>query len=228
MVRPILRVVVVMLLCGSTAVVLLAQPPGKKDRGKDKASADKPMTTDPALLDAYRDFIKKVEGVAADYEKNKQPDKAKDCYEEILRLAPEYTKAKDKVKYLTELEYTADHKVAEVLANDEWQDSGISVSTGKPIRISATGTWTISFTQKVGPAGVEVPDGMRDMNPGELAGFIGANPKEGKGKPFAIGEKLDLTPEHSGKLWLRMFCPAVGKNTGKLTVQISGTFERSK
>ncbi len=208
------------------AIVACAQP-GKPKNNKPPEPT-RPISTDPKILSAYRDFVTTVEGMAADYEKNKQNDKARECYEEILRIVPDYPKAKDKVKFLIEKEYTVDSKVAEVQANEDWQDSGISVVPGKPIRITASGTWTITYTQKVGPTGIEIPGGMRDMNPGELVGMIAATAHDAKEKTFSVGEKLDLTPDHGGHLFFRMFSPSVKQNTGKLTVQISGTFERSK
>ncbi len=217
------------LLAGLSSILTTsAQAQPGRQRDNKPSAAGKPMSSDPKVLSAYSTFVSTVEGYAAEYEKNKQTEKARACYEEILRIVPDYPKAKEKVRLLTEQEYTADLKVVDVQANEEWQDSGISVVPGKPIRIVASGAWTISYTQKVGPAGIEIPGGMRDMNPGQLVGMIAATPRETNQKTFAIGEKLDTTPEHAGHLFLRMFSPAVKQNTGKLTVQISGTFERSK
>ena len=61
---------------------------------------------------------------------------------------------------------------------------------------------------------------------GALMGVIiqvGNNGQPGKpGRPFAIGEKREVTPKETGLLFLRVNAPAGNKNSGKLKVLISG------
>lgn len=200
---------------------------GPRD-GRDREPRQLP--TDPKLLEIHRDFVTKAEKLASEYEKSRQPGKAKTCYEEILRLVPEYSVAKTKIAQLAEDELKADRKVFEVLANKDWQDSGIQVIAGKPIRIMAEGSWTFNMSHKVTPAGMEVAKHLRDFNPGALIGIVDTgNAKDNKdAKPFEVGDRTDFIPKQNGRLLLRMYDSDPSDNVGKILCTIMGTFERGK
>lgn len=192
-----------------------------------------PLPTDPRLLDIHREFVRKADRLAAEYEKAGEYDKARDVYIEVLRLVPTYTPAVEKMNRLHEQLATAERVVVDVFADREWQDTGISVIQGKPVRIQARGEWTFRMTYKLPADGVEIPEKLRDFNLGALVGVIDPdNPKEidedneEAAEPFLIGSKFEFDAPISGRLLLRMYDSDTADNAGKLSVEIKGTFKR--
>jgi len=219
----------IVLLSLSTVGPILAQGPNRGDRserakdGDDKPPKPKPLPTDQRLLALHRDFVIKAEKLAADYERQKDPAKARACYEEILKLVPDYPKARQALAQLIEREATADRKVLDIHSNRDWQDTGVIVVEGKPVRIVTEGSWTFNMSHKLSPTGMTIPKELRDFNLGSLIGVInGGNPKEVK--PFFVGERLEFIAERSGRLMLRMYDSDVSDNVGKISVEITGTF----
>jgi hypothetical protein len=225
------RLVVLTLLLAATSVGwVLGQPPGVVRRPAETTAAQtkdkaRPLPPDPRLLALHREFVQKAEKLAQEYEQKRDFDKAKACYEEILHLVPDYPAAKSALATLIEREFTAEKKVVDVHANRDWQDTGVVVVQGKPVRIKASGTWTLNMSYRLTPAGISIPEELRDFNLGSLIGVIaGGDPKAIK--PFLIGEGTEFVAERTGRLLLRMYDNDVNDNVGKITVEISGSFGR--
>lgn len=206
-----------------------AQPPKQQtpNNKKDEKAEARPLPKDPKLLAFHHDFVKKVEKLAADYERGDQAEKARACYEEILKLVPEYGPAKEKLGRLLERELTAERKVMDVHANREWQDTGVIVVPGKPVRIAARGTWTFKLSHELSPKGMQIPKELRDFDLGALVGIIVTNQKPDELKPFLIGDGIELVGEQPGRLLLRMYDTDPSDNIGKISVEITGTYAKS-
>ena len=92
----------------------------------------------------------------------------------------------------------------EVWANLEWQDTGVVVSSGQSLEITAEGTWSHGLEDPVRPNPYG-PNGTNKFEPkallptariGALIGRIGT------GQPFLIGEHASLVVQENGTLQL--------------------------
>lgn len=217
---------------------LLAQQPGRPQAGRQPQpqakngknnKADEVKIDDERLIELHRQFITSVEKLATEYEKKGELEKARHCYEQVIRLLPQYTPAKEKLDGVKTREATAEKKVIDIFANKEWQDTGLTVGEGKPVSIKATGTWKIRIDYDLGPDGVEIPPELRDFNIGALVGMIVTNPSstDPKENPvFAVGSSKSFTASQTGRLFLRMYDAEPKDNVGKLSVEITGSFEK--
>ncbi len=179
---------------------------------------------DKRLSALHLDFIKKAEKLASEYERAKQPDRAVAVYQEILKLVPDEPRAKQRLDRLRQFEATAGRKVFEVQANRDWQDTGVRVIAGKPLKLAASGTWTLNLSSELGPTGLEMPKVLKDFNLGSLVGMID-DPTAKEAKPFVIGAAKDLNVEQSGPLLVRMHDPDTSDNRGALMLEITGRFD---
>jgi len=221
LVRSTLAIVVVF----SFVLPLAAQP----KRGRDGDKEDKvKIITDPELMELHLDFVKKTEKLGQKYEKEKNWSRAKDCYEQILKLAPQYPPAKAKVEQLLQMEAQAQSQVIVLAANEKWKDTGIILLEDRPVTIRATGTWTFRLTGEVGPAGLKIPEDLREFDPGCLVGMIVppevSDPKKDL-KPFMIGQEKQFLAPRTGRLFLQMYDNDVRDNEGELTIEIRGTYQ---
>lgn len=209
------------------------QKDDSEDDEEEKEEEPVPLPSDPRLLDIHREFVRKAGDLATEYEKAGEYDKARDVYIEVLRLIPTYTPAMKKMNEIREQLATAERVVVDVFADREWQDTGIDLIQGKPVRIQARGEWTFRMTYKLPADGVEIPEKLRDFNLGALVGVIDpSNPKEidedneEATEPFLIGSKFEFDAPISGRLMLRMYDSDTKDNAGKLSVDIKGTFKK--
>lgn len=192
---------------------------------KDKDGEFK-VPTDPRVVDAYEKFIKDMEKVALDYERTGQSDKAKEVYQDMLRVVPVYSEAKSKLDKIKGKELTAEKKVINLQVNQGWQDTGLDCVEGKPVVILADGEWTFRLTKKVTPDGIEIPKDLRDFPLGALVGII-VSPDDKENRPFLVGSKLEITAKKSGRLKLCVYDNEPDDNQGRLNVTVSGTFATS-
>lgn len=227
-----IRTLLVVGFCGLVVGTMLAAKPNKGQRGpKQSSSQDQeeeeqdPLPDDPKLLELHKEFVVKVEKLAKDYEKNRDDDKARACYEQILKLVPGYPNAREMLARISEREATAEHKSMDVVANKAWQDTGIDLIEGMPISIVAEGTWNFRMVHELGPDGMEIPKELRDFHLGALVGMVTSEGEEDP-KPFYIGAGTDFFAESSGRLWLRMYDSDNSDNSGKISVEIQGTFDK--
>ena len=200
-------------------------PTNPDDPPPEPPSPPAVLVTDPKFKTVYTEFINRAEKLAEEYEKGKQYDKAKASWEEIARLVPEYAKAKQMVEAYNQREAVADKKTVEIQANKDWQDTGVTVLPGKPIHITASGTWTFVLSSVISPDGIEIPKELRDYPLGCLVGIIQTtDPKDAK--PFVVGKEKSLVGDKGGKLLLKMYHTNPVENKGKLSVDIQGTFAK--
>jgi hypothetical protein len=205
--------------------------PGNNNPGNQAGEAPKarPLPEDERLLALHRDFVKKAETLAKEYEGDKDWGKARAVYEEILKLVPQYASANTKRDEMLSREATAKTVIVNIKANDGWQDTGIELLPGRPIQIAATGTWTFLLEVETNAEGITIPKELKDFNPGCLVGFItngNVDPKEAK--PFVVGPEKQMIEEQGGRLYLRMYDVDPSDNKGFLKVEIRGTFKQEK
>jgi hypothetical protein len=171
--------------------------------------------------------VNRAEKLAEEYDKGKQFDKSKACWEEILRLLPDHPKAKQMIEGYNAREAVADKKTVEILATKEWQDTGVIVLPNKPVHITANGKWTFTLSREITAEGIEIPKDLRDFPLGSLVGVIKTDDVKDP-KPFIIGADKSFVADKPGRLYLRMYHNSPSENKGKLSVDIQGTFEKGK
>jgi len=201
---------------------------GQAGRGGNNAQP-KPefkLPDDPRLIEMHKTFVLGVEKLATEYERTNQIDKARSCYEEILRLVPTYTPATEKLAGIQQREATAERRSMDVYANKGWQDAGLNIVAGKPVSVKSSGIWTMKMTYNLPPDGIEIPKELRDYPLGALVGKIGTSPTDEEGKVFLIGSSTSIIADRDGRLFLRMYDSDPEDNIGKLTVSIEGTFKK--
>ncbi len=152
--------------------------PNGNPKPEKREKADKPQSDTPAppadkqLTALHNRFVSEAEKLAKQYLKTKQPDKAMAVYEEIFKIVPENEVAQEALGSLKKYETTARHLTFEVQANRDWQDTGIRVIAGKPLKLVATGTWELNMSHELGPDGLEMPKVLKDFKLGSLIGRI--------------------------------------------------------
>ncbi len=205
-------------------VMVNRNPQGKEN--EENKGPDYPG--DPQLLKLHQEFVVKTAKLARDYERQQDIEKARECYERILKLIPRLPEAEQALAKIKEKQLNAEKKKMVVNANSAWVDTGVDLIAGKPVAIEANGIWTFRMSNDLGPDGMEIPEELRDFNLGSLIGMIntGGDPKEMK--PFLVGSSIEFTPEKGGRLFLRMYDSDPSDNAGKLNVEIHGTFEKGK
>ncbi|MEX2558657.1 MAG: hypothetical protein WD403_02030 [Pirellulales bacterium] len=217
---------------------ILAQRPGQRNRpnaagrpnpAAQQRQAEEPkrpeLPDDPKLLELHRDFVVKAARLAKDYERGNQIDKARACYEQILKLVPGHPDAEEALANIQQKEATAQRRTIEVHANKGWQDTGVVLIAGKPVSVHAEGSWSFRMSHQLGPDGMEIPEELRDFNLGSLVGLVAAGDPE-EARPFFIGSSKEFRAPLSGPLMLRMYDSDPSDNAGKLSIEIRGTFER--
>ncbi|HUY88383.1 MAG TPA: tetratricopeptide repeat protein [Pirellulales bacterium] len=209
----------------TTGIPIFPQPDAGK--GKEKEEEKGPdLPSDPELMKIHAEFVAKTVKLAKDYERKKDIEKAQECYERILKLLPRLPEAEEALAKIKTKQLNADKKKMTVNANSGWQDTGVDLLEGKPVAIQVAGNqiWMFRMSQEVGPDGMKIPEELREFNLGSLIGKVetGGNPKDIK--PFLVGSGAEFTPEKSGRLFLRMYDADPSDNTGRLSVEIHGTF----
>ena len=198
-------------------------------KGNNKQAKDEVKLEDPRLIELHQQFIGSVEKLAGEYEKKGELEKARHCYEQVIRLVAQYTPAKEKLDGVRTRESTAERKVVDIFANKEWQDTGITVGEGKPVSIKASGQWKIRIDYDLSPDGIEIPKELKDFNVGSLVGMIVTNPtsQDTKDNPvFSVGSSSAFTAKQTGRLFLRMYDADPKDNIGKVSVEVTGSFEK--
>jgi hypothetical protein len=210
------------------------QDPTQANNGQpaqDEPTEEIKLPGDPKLLELHKQFVLNARKLGDEYVQRGQFDRARACYEEILRLVIKSEVDTAKLEEIKAMQGSKDKKVFDVLASGDWQDTGVILAQGVPAVIKADGTWKFRLSNdSLGADGMEIPKELREFNPGALIGMIeDGNAKDPKDhKPFFVGEKLEFVPEKTGRLLLRMYDSNPGDNTGKLTVQISSSFANGK
>lgn len=200
---------------------------GQGQRSGNDKPRESSLPSDPKLLKLHRSFILDAEKLASEYERGKDFDKAKTVYGEILKLYPQHQLARAKILAIMEAEANADSQVLTIAGDAGWQDTGINVIEGKPVRIRATGIWTFRLSINLPPEGMKIPKELREFNLGSLIGAVGT-PQDKELEAFAIGKEKALMPKKSGRLFLRMYDISPNDNAGEIKVEVRGSFERAR
>lgn len=206
-----------------------------RNRGKDTSGG---LPNDERLLKLHRDFVLNAQKLAAEYERKKDYEKAKVVYGEILKLTPKYRVVREKLDALIEREATARKATFTVAADKGWQNTGIKVIKGKPVKIRASGSWTFTLTARLSPDGMAIPKELQKFKLGSLLGVIqptersattpskkGRRKSEGP-KPFSIGSETSFVADETGVLFVSMYDNMHDDNRGVLKIEVQGTFER--
>ncbi|MFI4876746.1 MAG: hypothetical protein ACIALR_15455, partial [Blastopirellula sp. JB062] len=205
------------------AFLLLTSPSFAQGRGRGQASAPaEPTIQDPRLLKFQREFVDKAEDLGDEYARKQEWAKAKSVFVEILKLAPQYQGAQDKLEAINRNLIGSNRRKLVLNANRDWHDTGITVQKGALLRIATEGTWTFVFEGDAD--GIEPPRELRDLKLGSLVGYVAAAGDK-KPRPFSIGKQKDLIAPASGRLFLKMFDVDNSDNQGTIAVEIGGEFE---
>lgn len=202
--------------------------PGRGPGAREEAEAPKTiLPEDEKMRELYLDFFAEAKKLAEQYERENKPDKAREVYSDLSRMFPSYKQAEQKLAELDEREATADRKTVTIAGNVRWQDTGIMVTEGKPLRFSTDGRWHMKLDVDVDGNGLASND---ELVPSARLGSLVGQIIVGKGeKPvtFAIGKEAEIRPSVSGRLMLQMNDADLSDNGGRLTVIIQGTFKRN-
>jgi hypothetical protein len=122
---------------------------------------------------------------------------------------------------------TANSLDVKVDGTNRWFDTGMDVTAGDKLQITATGTCDFTDSPGVGPAGAPRgwKDTLRDLSVpsagrGALVGQVG---NDRAATPFAIGAKGTITVLASGRLYLGINQDSYFKPTGTYNVHIDRT-----
>jgi hypothetical protein len=197
--------------------------------GQPQPPAAAPLPNDDRLMALHRRFVQDAEKLAAEYEQKKQLDKAAAVYREMLKLVPAYKSAQESLNKIETIEANTNQISVSIEAKDWWQDTGIRLIEGKPIKMAAQGTWNLKLQHDLGPEGIDMEKLPKGCNLGELIGVIvqpGDDPK--KMKPFAIGSKHSMVADRAGALWVAMCDFDHKDNSGHIVLTCVGRFEVAK
>ncbi|MCH8828912.1 MAG: hypothetical protein IID45_04970 [Planctomycetes bacterium] len=207
------------------------QSRSSKSRKKSSRSRKKSKKT-PSLkaLDvraqrARQTFIREAYETSRLYEKAGQYDRSKLMLSAILKLDPSQTAIKAKIKQLDEMLLASNKLDIEVDTSRGWGLARVRVFKGRKIRIQSEGNYRFVTSLVVGPVGFPSKkpakgDMAAGIPTGALMGLIAA--KGNTGKPFLVGNGLELTPKTDGFLFLNVNVPPGAKCSGKIRVRITG------
>lgn len=202
----------------------MSQPPANRRNPPQKKPQ---LPSDPQLLGLHKEFVAKAEKLALEYERKEQFDKAREVYESMVRLIPNFSAAEAGLQRILANQRVQDRKLVSVAANQMWQDSGVNLQIGMPVHTDVKGSWKVVY--ETGPKGIEIPKEFQQRDSriklGSLIGVVVNSPAELKdAKPFLIEHGKDFNANKSGRLFLRMFDVDHTDNDGKMLVMIHSTF----
>jgi hypothetical protein len=203
-----------------------AKPNSESQGGDSKSDPD--LASDPRIQDLQKDFVRGAARLAQEYERKKDLEGARSCYEYILRVVPNHPAAKEALDRIRGDELTAEKVKKQIKAAEDWQDTGVNVIANRPIKIHAEGRWTFKLEAEVDANGWEIPEELKDFKLGCLIGKIVTSGNPDDNAPFEIGKEKEITPDAPGRLFLRMFDSDPRDNKGILSVEINGTFKKGK
>lgn len=214
-----------LMVIGATATLIMGSIGGGL-----VAQSSKQRDLEKSEQDIVKDFVTRFGRLALQYEQSGSSDKAKHALGMILKVAPNDETVKRQMDRIEKQELSENRKVVKVLAQQSWQDTGLVVSAGKPVAISAQGQWVFKMSRSVGPEGMDVPEEMKRFPLGALIGVVdpsGGNAESKKERqrfqPFLVGSQDVITPNASGRLFLKMHDTDESDNAGQLVVTVSGS-----
>ena len=88
------RRMIAILIVTTITCAAMAQSPGNRRSAKPLKPQKKPsLPDDPQLLGLHKEFVVKAEKLGVEYERKKQFDKAREVYESMVRLVPNFAAA---------------------------------------------------------------------------------------------------------------------------------------
>ncbi len=218
--------------------------PGQGEQNRDRernTPAANPLSearsspTDAKFRQVHQEFLRSGMDVVNEYMTNadrsrdsavrrSEHEKAKVVCQQLLRIEPNFTPAQQMLERIKALESQAESVTFDVEANQNWQDTGVRVFVGKPVRLTVEGQWNLRIDVPVGPDGLELPREVSRFKLGELVGVIFAGSLRDV-EPFSVGQGKEFVAERSGALYLKMNGLDPANNSGKVRVRIEGTFE---
>ncbi len=182
-------------------------------------------------------FVNGALRLAIQYEAQGNYDRAKQILHTVLKVTPQEKRAQQLLERIEEQELSQNRVTIRVLANKDWQNTGLVVFAGRPVSFEAQGQWIFRMSRSVGPEGMQIPEEWRKFPLGSLIGIVQpiAGPtapgkkrekKPATPKPFLIGAKRVHVPDVTGILFLRMHDTEPSDNAGQVVVTISGYVRR--
>lgn len=230
---PSFKSVSMICLCvAAVCTVFLTTGYGQR-RGRDSAVPQAVRTSELKKIDSKAskvedEFVKEAYGIATEYEKAGDLERAIEYLEAMMKIKPELQGAKQKIDELKDEILSANDFDIDLPASPTWSPPVAYVRAGKPFRIRSAGTYKITLSEQVGPKGFPASDLQKhmiaDIPAGKLIGIVhDPNIKDKKpGNPFEVGEEKEVNPKESGYLFLRMNLPTEARCTGSLQVRLSG------
>ncbi len=170
-------------------------------------------------------FVADAQKLAKQYLKTRQPDRAVAVYRRDLEDCSRRPGGQATTGQPAPKEAVADSKLFVVQANRDWQDTGVRMIAGKPLKLAASGTWTLNMSHEVGPDGLdEMPKAIKDFRFGSLVGRID-DPDAKEPKFFMIGSGKEVRFDQSGPLSVRIHDTDPSDNLGSLRLEITGRFD---
>ncbi|MBI3863373.1 MAG: tetratricopeptide repeat protein [Planctomycetia bacterium] len=233
--RKILTAATLCLLASIAASWAVSVPLAQgQDKGKSPKKTTKGGKAKPAAntknLDIKADqlqssFTRDAEELANQYAEAGHLEKAKAILESALAVNPQSANVQKRLDQVKETMMSSNDVVVDVNPSHGWEPSGAMVFENRPLRIKADGSYKFDAgPSSLTAAGFSQKDPSQDIVPGIQCGaLMGMIVGDGKsGRPFLIGENLEISPKESGMLLLRVNGPAGNKNSGKLKVTVSG------
>jgi hypothetical protein len=181
-----------------------------------------------------KEFVDSLVTLADGYEEAGDIERAQETLSRVLELDPQRDKVQQRMETMKNLVFESNEVELEVDVARGWVATGLKVTKGDAVRISATGSYKLILNANLTADGVSTDDINRDMsgsaNLGELMGVVFPPPKGRQkskpGKPFAIGSETEFSPNETGMLFLRVNIPNGTKSIGSLRVTLRGNIER--
>jgi len=231
--NPSFKSVSLTCLCLAVVSTVLLTTGYAQRRGRDTAVPQAVRSSDLKKIDSKaskveEEFVKDAYGLATEYEKAGDLERAIEYLEAMMKIKPELEGAKQKIEELKDQILSANDFDIDLTASPTWGSPVAFVRKGKPFRIRSAGTYKFTLSESIGPEGFPVGDFQKHMIPdvpgGKLIGVIvNPNNKDKKpGDPFEVGKEREMNPKESGYLFLRMNLPSEARCTGSLQVRLSG------
>ncbi|HWL06801.1 MAG TPA: hypothetical protein VNQ76_00140 [Planctomicrobium sp.] len=185
------------------------------------------------------DYLSGLADLATKYEESGEREKATEMLRSILKVRPDAEIVKARIKTLEEAVFNDNVTTLDLDPSAGWVPTGVVVTKDKPIRIQADGTFRLTLSETLSPAGYPSVDLVRDIADNVPFGGLMAMVVKGETgnrrgppsrdkdspKPTGIGVQREFKPPESGMLYLKINLPEAAKATGKVKVKINGNIQ---
>lgn len=211
----------------TTAAVLLVFCVGGilAQTSRDRRDAPTEKQLQQRAVKAEETLLKELQDVAAEYQRQGQPEKALEVMQRMETISPAAPGLRERIRQLQEELLQSNGLDVEVVASGGWSSQPVAeVTGGRPFRIQAAGEYKLTFSATLPVTGLPTKDPTRDyIADAAFGALIGVLFSDGKpGAPFSIGASAEMTPKMPGLLFLRVNIPATARGSGTLRVHLSG------